>query len=158
MTLHVCPGGHLGIVSNAGGHSLVSLGPVARGQVILQIDGVQTHQPSRHSVQVGPGTHLAPQGDPPEHGQWRYLNHSCAPNAWLRGLELIALRDIQAQEALSFDYNPTEWDMAEPFACHCGSADCLGQVSGFAHLNAAQRMRLQGVAPHLLARLAPAAA
>lgn len=153
-TLRTCPGGLLGILSQAGAQHLVALGSIAAGQAILRIDGTLSAQPSRHSVQVGVDLHVAPEGDPPEHGFWRYLNHSCDPNAWLRGRELIALRDIQAREGVSFDYNTTEWDMAEPFACHCGSAACLGTVRGYAHLSAAQRGRLHGVAPHLQAAIA----
>ena len=158
--LHACPGGQLGIVTTAGGHRLVALHAVAAGQLILRIDGEVTSQPSRHSVQIGTNAHIAPTAaapgrNPLDHGYWRYLNHSCEPNAWLRGHELIALRNIAANHDVTFDYNTTEWDMAVPFACHCGSARCLGTVRGFAHLSPAQRDRLQGAAPHLLARLAP---
>ena len=153
-TVHPCPGGLLGIASVAGAHRLVALHTLAAGQRILTIDGQETAQPSRHSVQVGPALHVAPLQGSLDVGFWRYLNHSCAPNAWLRGRELIALRDIRAREDVTFDYDTTEWDMAEPFACHCGSATCRGLVRGFAHLSTAQRERLQSVAPHLQARLA----
>ena len=157
-TLHRCPGGMLGILSEAGTHRLVALRAVPAGQTVLWIDGALTTVPSRYSVQVGPDTHVAPEGGANvlDGGVWRYLNHSCEPNARVHGRELVALRDIQAHEDLSFDYNTTEWDMAEPFACHCGSAACLGTVRGFAHLSPAQRERLPGAAPHLLARLASA--
>lgn len=157
-TQHRCPGGLVGILSEAGAYRLVALHAVPAGQTVLWIDGALTSEPSRYSVQVGPDTHVAPEGgaNALDDGAWRFLNHSCEPSAWLRGRELIALRDIRAQEDLSFDYNTTEWDMAEPFACHCGSADCLGTVRGFAHLSPAQRERLPGAAPHLLARLASA--
>ena len=150
--LHPCPGDQVGVVSDAQGQRLVALRAAAAGDSILWVDGLLTSQPSRHSVQVGPDAHVSPEGDTPGHGCWRYLNHSCTPNAWLRGRELVALRDIQAHEDLTFDYNTTEWELAEPFACHCGSATCLGTVRGFAHLSAAQRAGLQGVAPHLRAR------
>ena len=153
VTVHPCPGGRLGIVSVADAHRLVTLQAVAAGQTMLIIDGVETAQASRHSVQVGPALHVAPDQGSLDVGYWRYLNHSCAPNAWLRGRELIALRDIHAREDVTFDYNTTEWDMAEPFACHCGNARCLGLVRGFAHLSTAQRERLHGVAPHLQALL-----
>lgn len=153
-TVHPCPGGRMGIASVASARRLVALCDLAAHQVILAVDGEETSQPSRYSVQVGPALHVAPRQGTPDEGFWRYLNHSCEPNAWLRGRELVALRDIRTGEDVSFDYNTTEWDMAEPFACHCGSAACLGTVRGFAHLSAAQRGRLKGVAAHLQARLA----
>ncbi len=157
--LHVCPGGQLGIVSAANGHRLIALRPFSAGQLILRIDGDVTNQPSRHSVQIDHGRHIAPAADPAgqnrlDHGFWRYLNHSCEPNAALRGRELIALRDIRANDDVGFDYNSTEWEMAAPFACHCGSARCLGTIRGYAHLSPAQRLQRPNAAPHLEARLA----
>ena len=157
--IHECPGGQLGLVTMASGHRLVALRPVAVGQLILRIDGELASLPSRHSVQIDTDVHVAPAAaaagqHPLDHGYWRYLNHSCDPNATLRGRALLALRDIAANDDVTFDYNPTEWDMAEPFACHCGSAVCLGTIRGFAHLSPAHRARLHGAAPHLLALLA----
>ncbi len=159
LTLQECPGGLLGIVSTVRGRHLVALRPIAAGQEILWIDGVMTTEPSRYSVQVGHDEHVVPgidiSGcDSVDHGFWRYLNHSCDPNGWLRGRELIALRDIQPNENVTFDYNSSEWDMAEPFACHCTSARCLGTIRGFRHLSPTQREQVQTAAPHLTAHIA----
>jgi hypothetical protein len=152
--LHACPGGLLGIALHAGAHRLIALRTLAAGQGVLTVDGTLTSQPTRYSLQVGPDLHVAPVPGNLDDGYWRYLNHSCEPNAGLRGRELVAQRDIAANEDVTFDYNTTEWHMAEPFACHCGSARCRGTLRGFAHLSTAQRAELQGVAPHLQARLA----
>ena len=157
QTLHVCPGGRLGIVSTEQGRRLIALRPFSAGQLVLRIDGDLAHQPSRHSVQIDHSLHIAPAADPPgqhplDHGFWRYLNHSCEPNAALNGPALFALRDIPAGADVGFDYNCTEWDMAAPFACHCGSARCLGTVRSYAHLSAEQRALRPDAAPHLTAR------
>jgi len=66
----------------------------------------------------------------------------------------VALRDLAAGEELTFDYNATEWSMAEPFLCTCGA--CGGSVvQGFAHLDAAARAQRSGwIAEHLVERMA----
>jgi len=42
----------------------------------------------------------------------------------------IALRDIFPGDELTFFYPSTEWSMAEPFACLCGSGGCIGHIAG----------------------------
>lgn len=62
----------------------------------------------------------------------RYINHSCEPNIvvdvdrW----EVVALRPIAAREELVCFYPSTEWAMAAPFDCVCGSPLCIGWVAG----------------------------
>lgn len=121
---------------------------------ILVLHGDLVATPSRHSVQIDLDRHLALDptlaADAP-HGVWRYLNHSCAPNAVLRGLELRSLRAIAAGDEITFDYLTTEFELAAPFRCDCGAADCVGEIRGYRHLTAAQRRkRAAHCAPHLL--------
>ncbi len=60
--------------------------------------------------------------------RWRPLNHSCDPNAWLQGLDLVARRDIAAGEEVTADYATFAGADAEPFDCRCGAADCRGTI------------------------------
>lgn len=48
---------------------------------------------------------------------------------------------------------PTEFDMAAPFARHCGSPDCLGIIRGFTYLSTDERERLQPMLALHLRRL-----
>ena len=127
--------------------AVVAAHDIRRGEVILRVVGDPVERPSRHSIQVGRDTHLAapadlrPRASVARYG-WRYLNHSCAPNAYLRGLELIALDDIPARAEITFDYNSTEWELAAPFTCLCGAPCCVGTVRGYRHLDEAARTRL----------------
>ena len=68
------------------------------------------------------------------------LNHSCNPNCYIdfKNLNLIAKRDIEKGEELSFDYHTSEYDLIEQecsFECHCGSENCIGEIKGFRFLS-----------------------
>ena len=66
----------------------------------------------------------------------RFINHSCDPNCELQRwivkgrmrIGIFAIRDIEANEALSYDY---QFDTKETdaFKCHCGSANCRGTMA-----------------------------
>ena len=67
----------------------------------------------------------------------QYTNHSCEPNIFFNttSMEVICLRDIQAGDELSFFYPSTEWEMAQPFVCNCGSEGCLQLINGASNLS-----------------------
>ncbi len=140
-------------------HCVEAAEAIAAGEIILVVTGRRVRRPDVYSVQVGPRTHIAaPDGVSwdervGEYG-WRYLNHSCEPNAYLRGVELVARVDIAEGAEVTFDYNTTEWDMSHPFTCLCGAPSCVGTVRGYRHLDEAARARiLPWVAPHLRLRV-----
>ncbi|MBL8981616.1 MAG: SET domain-containing protein-lysine N-methyltransferase, partial [Gemmatimonadetes bacterium] len=81
---------------------------------------------------------------------WRYMNHACAPTTRIVEREVFAVRDIAALEAVTFDYNTTEYDLAEPFRCHCGAPQCVGVVRGARHLTTVQRARVEHLLPDYL--------
>lgn len=84
------------------------------------------------------------------------MNHSCDPNTLIRGQDVIASHDIEPWADVTFNYNTTEFDMAEPYNCHCSSPDCLESIKGFKYLTAAGRGRLRpSPAPHLNRLLSP---
>lgn len=93
--------------------------------------GVIVQEPSYLTVQIGKDQHILLE---PSHLQ--YINHSCDPNVFFDTdtFQIIALKDIAVGDEMSFFYPSTEWDMAQPFHCLCGSASCLGQIRGAAHL------------------------
>jgi hypothetical protein len=61
---------------------------------------------------------------------WKPLNHSCDPNAWLDGLNLVARRRIQSGEQITADYGTFCNESLEPFVCSCGSPECRGTIRG----------------------------
>jgi hypothetical protein len=65
------------------------------------------------------------------------LNHACDPNGYFcfDDLTYRALRDVDSGEELTFHYCTTEYELAVPFDCLCGSTGCLGKVRGFKFLD-----------------------
>jgi D-alanine-D-alanine ligase len=72
--------------------------------------------------------------DRPE--DWRPYNHSCDPNAWLDGLDVVARRPIAANEPVTLDYATFCGPDTKPFPCLCLSASCRGTLTGWDHLTA----------------------
>jgi SET domain-containing protein len=102
------------------------------GEVVCAVPVTAVHdRPSRRTVQVGAGRHV-------EVGFLSHLNHSCDPNVILDTDRMVvrAARDLAAGDELRYFYPSTEWEMAEPFTCRCGSAGCLGVIRGAGDLPA----------------------
>jgi D-alanine-D-alanine ligase-like ATP-grasp enzyme len=62
--------------------------------------------------------------------KWAPIDHSCDPNAWMSGLDMVARRPIAAGEAVTIDYATFCGDGMKPFDCRCGTALCRGRILG----------------------------
>jgi D-alanine-D-alanine ligase-like ATP-grasp enzyme len=62
-------------------------------------------------------------------GEWSPINHSCDPNAWIDGLDLVARKPIAAGEEITVEYATFVADTGEAFECDCGAEDCRGRVT-----------------------------
>nr|WP_309689589.1 SET domain-containing protein-lysine N-methyltransferase [Armatimonas sp.] len=134
--------------------------PIAAGELLFRIEGEQTSHPTRYSLQIEERVHIDLGEQAPEtlldRYYWRFMNHHCEPSACIRGRDVYAARVIQPWEEITFNYNTTEYEMAEAFTCQCESAHCRGDVQGFKQLTTPEREVLRPwLAPHLL-RLLPA--
>lgn len=63
-----------------------------------------------------------------------FFNHSCEPNCGFRGqIFLIAMRDIEKGEQITFDYAMTLGDSADvekyEIKCLCGEKNCRGTIT-----------------------------
>lgn len=137
---------------------VVATRAVKAGGTVLSLDGEEVKEPSRHSIQLDERTHILVTEDAPieelmlRH-PWRYLNHSCDPNTKLVGLALVALRPVRAGDEITYNYNTSEWELAEPFDCKCGSPSCEATIRGFKYLGPAERERIKPLlSPHLVRR------
>ena len=150
-----CDSEFVGVHVGESGRRLVAIRPSPRGTRVLTLTGRECPAPTRYSVQLGPELHLdqdcaRDEFDLVRRYFWRYLDHHCEPGTVILGRDVIAVRDIARGEGVTFDYNTTEYDMAEPFACHCGSEHCVGLVSGARHLTGEQRARREHLLPDYL--------
>lgn len=62
--------------------------------------------------------------------QWKPLNHSCDPNTWLTGLDLVARRTIAPGEQITIDYATFCNETMAAFTCTCGAPTCRGMIRG----------------------------
>jgi SET domain-containing protein len=78
----------------------------------------------------------------------RWLNHSCEPNCEAQEGEgriwIVALRDIEAGEELTFNYN---YDLEEyrEHPCRCAAPGCVGYMVAEEYFRVVRRNRAVGV-------------
>ena len=124
---------------------------IGEGEILIDLKRVmkRVEQRSANTLELGEGFYYKASPEP------LGLNHHCSPNGYIcfEDLTYRALRDISKGEELSFHYCTTEYEMANPFDCLCGSPVCLGWIGGFSHLDEAQVERLsEFISPFLLSR------
>lgn len=157
VPIHSCRSEWVGVLQADKAYRLVAAQPIVAGTRLFHIEGERTNQPTRYSVQIGENLHIDlgnsyGAAEIFDRYFWRFMNHSCDPNTLIRDGAVIAIRDIPRWADVTFNYNTTEFDIAEPFECHCGSQDCRKAIKGFLHLPPTERERLRPLlAPHLIA-------
>lgn len=129
-----------------GQRSLWSLRAFAVGEVLTPFRAEATYdRPGRMTLQVSEHEHIT---------LWpsalTFTNHSCDPNTFfdIEQWRLIALKPIAAGEPITFFYPSTEWTMAEPFDCGCGSPRCLQRIAGASQLPE-RSLQGQRLNPHI---------
>lgn len=108
--------------------SLHSLLEFFKGDVICHFQAAAIlRNPTYLTVQTGLDEHIHLK---PEF--LKFTNHSCDPTVFFdtASMEFIALKDINPGDEFTFFYPSTEWQMAQPFECLCGSDSCLKNIAG----------------------------
>ncbi len=123
-------------------------GWVMSGSMLAEL----SHDRQSRSIQIDTDLFLV-SGPTPEAGDM--LNHSCEPNCGLLGSQLlVAMRDIEAGEELSFDYAMCDASDYDEFTCLCGAATCREIVTGADWRNAELQQRYAGwFSPYLVQRI-----
>jgi len=61
-------------------------------------------------------------------GMAAFVNHTCDPNCETDQIEdsiwILAMRDIESGEELTYDYNLFDGDPGEKAPCYCGAKGC----------------------------------
>ena len=86
------------------------------GTKVLELDGNYFPYHTRTSIQIG-DQHL-------EHYEGGYVNHHCDPNTKVivpnfTSPFLVATKNIEIGEEITFDYESTEEELVSPFKCEC---------------------------------------
>jgi hypothetical protein len=83
-----------------------------QGEIIFILSGKEFDKPTRESIYVGEinGKHTHVHDN---YGQ--YINHSFEPSVIINGYNIVAIRDLDINEEITFDYNTNELQMASPF-------------------------------------------
>ena len=111
--------------------------PINAGETVAAFGGsvvplavLETFNDDRQSrsIQVDTDLYLV-SGETPDAGDM--LNHSCEPNCGLSGqILLVAMRDIEPGEELSFDYAMCDASDYDEFRCLCEEPTCREIVTG----------------------------
>lgn len=119
------------------GHGAVAAAPIAAGTTVAVFGGVamageQFAELDEHrrstSIQVDDDTFLVPIGPPTAA---TLINHSCVPSCRLSGqITVVAARDIEVGEALTYDYATSDSVPYDEFECLCGERLCRRKVTG----------------------------
>ena len=118
----------LGKGSRRGGILLRFTGP------ILDFDEIQAESyEDKMAIQVGERKYIGSSGEVDD-----FVNHSCDPNSGLQlidgGLFLVAIRNIDGGEEITFDYSTSMNENYTEMDCYCGSASCRGRIRDFKFL------------------------
>jgi len=146
----------------AAGRGSVAVEPIAAGEVVVAFGGramtrdefdlLPLGQQSR-SIQIEEHLYLAgaPEPEPAD-----FINHSCAPNCGMRGSTVVvALRDIEPGEDLTYDYAMSDGSDYDEFECLCGAATCRGKITGDDWMQPELQLRYRGYfSPYLSNRIA----
>ncbi|MEY2581522.1 MAG: uncharacterized protein QOE09_1371 [Ilumatobacteraceae bacterium] len=144
------------------GYGSVASEPIAAGEVVAAFGGrcvtrdefelLPASQQVR-SLQIDENLYMAgaPEPEPAD-----FINHSCDPNCALSGsVILIAGRDIDVGEELTYDYATTDGSDYDEIECSCGTARCRGKVSGHDWMLPELQLRYRGsFSPYLAKRIA----
>jgi hypothetical protein len=91
-----------------GEKGLFALIHFAKDQVVFVLDGKIYNSPTRESIHVGNGVHI--------HDDYgAYINHSFDPSTRIEGRFVIAIKEINVGDEITFNYNASEINMACPF-------------------------------------------
>lgn len=144
------------------GRGSVAIEPIDTGEVIAAFGGrcltrdefdlLPAAQQVR-SIQIEETLFLA---GPVEPEPADFINHSCSPNCGMSGSTIVvALRDIEVGEAITYDYATSDGSDYDEFECACGSVVCRGKVTGYDWMLPELQLRYRGYfSPYLAARIA----
>jgi SET domain-containing protein len=130
------PKAQLRVTPGKGSGSFV-VSKISKGEMVASFGGNVIHQNElakysadrvSRSLQLNKDTYLL-SGNVSEPGDM--INHSCEPNCGITGTSSVqAIRDIEIEEELTFDYAMSDSSQYDQFICACGKEGCRKKVTG----------------------------
>lgn len=139
-----------------------ALEPIAKGETVVGFGGwvvdrvtlsTMSMDRQHRSIQIDEDLYLV-SSEEREPGDM--LNHSCEPNCGLAGSQiLVAMRDIEAGEEITFDYAMCDDSDYDEFNCLCGQSTCRQIVTGADWRDPVIQAKYEGwFSPYLTRRIA----
>lgn len=91
-----------------GGNATFTSDPIKKGEIVKVLTGKIGKCRSRETIEIGPNEHIYD-------GYGAYMNHSSNPSVKIEGRNVVAIRDIKADEEINFDYRKNESAISYPF-------------------------------------------
>lgn len=85
---------------------------INKGEIVLILEGDILDYPTRTSIHIGKDQHI-------EDDIGKYINHACDPTCRVENSTLVAVKQINHGDSITFDYNDSEVLMSDPFECNC---------------------------------------
>lgn len=129
------------------GRGVYAFKPIRKGEVVAVYNGPfyddnfddWTPDLLNHTIQCGPALWRDSLGSA------RYINHSCDPNCGIKGrFKVVAMRDIEPGEAITWDYEMTEKSWWWRMRCQCGSPMCRKVIGSYSRMPRSVRKRYKG--------------
>jgi len=115
-------------------------------EILFEIKGEEMHYPTRTSIQINSNVHINVQSP------LVFINHSCFPNIEIDQKNIKVIKPIEPGDEICFDYNRSEFDLANKFECitcgqwikganHAKDYPCLIQPNSYiSHLSEKQNI------------------
>lgn len=134
----ISPKTHVRNTNAIQGWGLFAKKPIKKGENLVAFGGYKVDKNlaylfdekfGEHDVQIGENAYLVA-SSPKQREEIYSINHSCQPNmGFLNESTLIALRDINPEEELTFDYAMCTSD-GYYLICNCKSNSCRKIITG----------------------------
>jgi len=119
------------------GSGSFAISKISKGEIVASFGGNVIDQSKltnysadrvSRSLQLSKDIYLL-SGNVPEPGDM--INHSCEPNCGIAGTSSVqAIRDIEIDEELTFDYAMSDLSQYDEFSCACGKEKCRKKITG----------------------------
>lgn len=129
------------------GKGLYAIKKIRRGEMIARFDGPfydgrfdgWTEDLLNHTIQCGKSLWRDSKGIA------RWINHSCEPNCGIkRRFDIVAMRDIEKGEHITWDYEMTEKSWWWRMKCKCGAQSCRKVIGNYSRLPKELRKKYKG--------------